>query len=67
MSSPTFAGGAPWATLVPALRSLVKGTHFDDAHATSLDGLRKAVASAALARKGPAALDRRAAQEPPTT
>ena len=54
MSSPTFAGGAPWSTLVPSLRSLVKGTHFDDAHATSLDGLRKAVAHAALAKTGPA-------------
>ena len=47
-SSPTFAGSAPWATLVPSLRSLVKGTHFDDAHATSPGGLRKAMASAAL-------------------
>jgi hypothetical protein len=52
MASPTFASGAPWTTLVPSLRALVRGTHVDDAHATSLEGLRKAAASAALAKKG---------------
>jgi hypothetical protein len=52
MASATFAGGAPWATLVPSLRALVAGVHFDEAHATSLDGLRKAASGAARAKTG---------------